>query len=222
MTEMLLKQLEAKEATPFTVLVATPRGHLVGTIRAGHVAKPNTLADQLTALFRKHRMSVFKGDLKPTLEDESANADQLIEALKVIEELLIVEADSSVLQLLDRKQLSEDARERAYQTLAVLSTTRTVEALLAAALGDEAAAAALSKCTPDAAEALLPKLDPAKPGVAIVVYNAVTRICEVDAVKPELFMEDAPEEAQRQEIERVKRAVTEAARRWREEHKAVR
>ena len=165
---------------------------------------------------------MFEGDLKPTLEDESAKADQLIEALKVIEELLIVEADSSVLQLLDRKQLSEDARERAYQTLAVLSTKRTVEALLAAAPGNEAAAAALSKCTPDAAEALLPKLDPAKPDVAIVVYNAVTRICEVDTVKPELFMEDAPEEAQRKEIERVKRAVTEAARRWREEHKAVR
>ncbi len=222
MTEMLLKQLEAKEATPYSIVVATPRGHLVGTIRAGQVAKPDTLADQLTALFRKYRTGVFEGDLKPTLEDESAKADQLIEALRVIEKLLIVEADSTVVQLLDREQLSEDVRERAYQTLAVLSTKITVEALLAAAPGDEAAAAALSKCTPDAAEALLPKLDPAKPDVAILVYDTVTRICKVDAVKPELFAEDAPEEAQRQEIERVKRVVTEAAERWREEHKALR
>ncbi|UCC29634.1 MAG: hypothetical protein JSU86_15690 [Phycisphaerales bacterium] len=221
-TEVMLKQLEAKEVTPFTVLVATPRGHLVGTIPASQVAKPDTFADQLAAMFRKYRTSVFERNLKPTLEDQSAKADQLIEALKVIEELLIVEADSSVLQLLDRKQLSEDARERAYQTLAVLSTKPTVEALLAAAPGDEAAAAALSKCTPDAAEVLLPKLDPAKPDVAILVYKAVTRICKVDALKPELFMEDAPQEAQRQEIERVKRAVTQAAHRWREEHKAVR
>ena len=81
---------------------------------------------------------------------------------------------------------------------------------------------ALHMTPPDAAEALLPKLNPAKPEVATLVYNAVTRICKVEAVKPELFMEDAPEEAQRQEIERVKRAVTEAAGKWREKYGAAR
>ena len=221
-TETMLEQMDAKDAAPYSIVVATPTGQLVGTIPASQVAKPDTLADQLVAMFRKYRTSVFESDLKPTLEDQSAKTAQIIESLELIEKLLIAEADSSVVQLLDRDQLTGDVRKRAYQTLAALSTKRSAQALLAAALRDEAAGAALSNCTPDAAEVLLPELDPAKPEVAVLVYNAVTRICEVDDVKPELFMEDAPEETQRQEIERVKRTVAEAARHWREEHKAVR
>ena len=221
-TETMLEQMEAKDAAPYSIVVATPTGHLVGTIPAGQVAKPDALADQLMAMFRKYGTSVFERDLKPVLEDLSAKTDQMIKSLELIDRLLIAEADLSVVQLLDREQLPDDVRKRAYQTLAALSTKRSAQALLAAALHDEAAAAALSNCTPDAAETLLPDLDPAKPDVANLVYSAVTRICELDAVRPELFIEDAPEEAQRQEIERVKRAVTQAAHRWREEHKGVR
>jgi hypothetical protein len=219
----MLQQIGAPSGIGLYLAVVTPDGKLIGTIPPGQAAEAKVLAGQMTALFRKYRADVFKRELKPVLEDKEAKQADIIKALKVVEKFLIVEADESVAKLLERDGLSKTVTKRVRDTLAELSTPKCVEVLLEAALQDKLAAKALARCTPAAAEALLPTLSLEQPEEKfLVVYEAVTKICKISKTKPRGFWSGPNPRLIAEEIERVKVEVRKAAKRWREKYEAYR
>lgn len=217
-SEVLLKQLQAAESPPFTIVIAAPWGKRVDAIPASEVAEAKKLAERLTELFRKYRTVLFQRDFKATFEDPSAKLSDIVEALKAIQSLVIVEADEDAVALLGRDKLAADIREQVYVTLAALSTERSASVLLEAALRDEAAARALAKCTPAAAEALLPALQLEDRDRLILAYQAVTKICHVEDTRPQEFWSDSNKQVQLEEIDRVRQAVSQSAAAWRHEY----
>jgi len=217
----MLEQAGAPSGLGLYLAIFTPEGKLVGTIPPGQVAEARVLARQMTALFRKYRVDVFERELRPTLEEEGARAGDILKALKVIERFLIVEADESVAKLLERGQLSASVEKQVYNVLAVLSTPRSVKALLEVAPRDKLAAKALGRCTPAGAEEMLAALDLAEPERFLVAYEAVTKICRIKG-KPRGFWRGQNEQLINAELERVKGAVKETAKRWREQFAAYR
>jgi hypothetical protein len=219
----MLEQMGAPAATGLYLACATPDGKLIGTIPPDQVADARVLARQMTAMFRKYRVDMFQRELKPKLEDEAARPGDIVKALKVIEKFLILEADESVAKLLERGQLSKALQKQVYDVLAELSTPKSVDTLLEAALQDKLAATALARCTPAGAEQMLPALDLGQPQEKfLVVYEAVTKICKIKATKPPGFWSGPNARLIAEEIERVKAEVGKTAKRWRDRHEAYR
>ncbi|UCF33427.1 MAG: hypothetical protein JSV78_13945 [Phycisphaerales bacterium] len=218
----LLEQMGAADATPLSIVVSTPDPKLVGTISAEEIIKPQVLAQKLTEFFRTYRSDLFRRQLQPILTDENASAGKVASALQLVEQFLITEADDAVVDLLAREKLSALVKERAYKTLAALSTPRSTGALLQAALEDEAAKEALATCTPAAVETLLSALDPKVLDRHTVAYEAVVQIFQIENPRPADFWKNAEEESATQEMERVKKIATETAEQWRQEHAAYR
>ena len=127
--------------------------------------------------------------------------------------------DKGVIKLLERPRLPRDVAKVCYDVLAELSTRPAVSELLdRTADGDKNAAAALSRCTPAAAEQMLEKLGGDDPELRVEVYNAVTKICNVRSVKRPSFWRGKDERVKEKEIERVKELVSQEARRWKEKY----
>ena len=83
----------------------------------------------------------------------------LKQALKVIDEFTILDADQTVVKLLERPGVNASIGKACYDVLATLSTKPAVEALLErAATEDKNALRVLPKCTPLAAEQMLDRL----------------------------------------------------------------
>ena len=206
----------------YILVVATPQGEHIGTIPPDQVAEAKALAKQLTTMFRSYRTRIFEQELKPTLEDKAAKAGEIIKALKVIEKLLIIEADASVVSLLERDDLAKTTNRQVCDALAMLSTKPAVEALLKAALNDKLAANALKRCTPGGAEALLPALESRNFEEFYAAYEALVKICKLGKAKSRGFWGGENERLMDEELERVRSAVRETARRWREQYEAYR
>ncbi len=219
----MLEEIGAPGGVGLYLVFVTPDGKLIGTIPPGQAAEAKVLARQMTAMFRKYRVDVFERELKPKLENETAKAGEITKALKVVEKFLIVEADGMVAKLLEREGLSKTVAKRVYDVLAELSTPKSVETLLEAALQDKVAAKALTRCTPAGAEALLPALSPEPPEEKfLIVYEAVTTICKIEKPKPRGFWTGPNQRLIGEEIERVQAEVRESAKRWRAKYEAYR
>ncbi len=216
-TRVLMEQMQAHDATAFSIVTATPKGRLLRTIPASEVAQPDKLVGELMAISREYGTELFQSDLKAKLENENSRPKELTAALELIEKLLIVDADSSVIGLLERETLPDAVKTQAYETLAALSTRRATEALLSAALRGEAAKTALAKCTPDAAEVLVAALDPKELDKLRIVCSAVSRMCGIADCDPGLFAPDVDRQLHKKEIERLKSAAAQCAKEWRAE-----
>ena len=221
-TEATLDAMGVKAGAGYVLVVATPDGKHIGTIPPNQVAEAGTLAKQLVVMFRSYRTGIFEQELKPTLEDKTAKAGDVIKALKVIEKLLIIEADATVIALLERSDLTKTTNRQVYDTLATLSTQPAVEALLKASLNDNLAATALKRCTPGGAEALLPALDSQNFGEFYTAYDALVKICKLGKAKSRGFWGGQNERLINEELERVKSAASATAKRWREQYEAYR
>lgn len=211
----MLAKLGAPVAVGLYLAVVTPDGELVGVISPLQAANPQTLVEGLTDLFRKYRTDLFTRELGRMLEDPESKPAQIAYALRLIRQFLIVEADDSVVRVLERDDLTDGLRGDVYETLAVLSTKASVKALLKRAADDPLARRALGQCTPGGAEALLPGLRSDDPELASDVYAAVVAICRVPEAKGPAFWKNAGDEDKQREIERVEKRVTERAERWR-------
>lgn len=214
-------QLEKWNLSPRTnleIVFATPDGDRIDTLASGGVRQADVLARKMTLVYRHYRRVLFDQELKPKLEDESTPDEELEQALTLITELVILPADQSVIALLERPSLSDGTRRAIYDALATLSTSASVEALVARAREDERAATALQKCTPDAAERMLPALEGDDAAMQLAVYHAVTRICKLRDVKSDLFWTGRYQVVKQKEIDRVRREVTEVAQRWRQRY----
>jgi hypothetical protein len=221
-SKQVLQEVGASPETRLAIVCITPNGKLVGTVGTGQIEQARALATQLTMLFRTYRTGVFERELKPKLEDDATRPGDIIKALKVIEKLLIIEADQGVVKLLENEKLASTVRKQVYGVLAVLSTPRCVKALLEAAPNDKLAATALKRCTPAGAEEMLSALDLEKPGELPVAYDAVTKICKIKGAKPRGFWNGKNERLLYDEIERVEAEVRKSAKRWRDRYEAYR
>lgn len=211
----MLAKLGAPVTTGLYLAVVKPDGELVGVISPLQAANPQTLVEGLTDLFRKYRTSLFTSELGRMLEDPESKPAQMSHALRLIRDFLIIEADESVIRVLDRDDLADGLKSDVYETLAVLSTKASATALLQRAETDKLARRELGKCTPGGAEALLPGLHADDPELAADVYAAVVAICRVSDPKGAVFWKNAGEDDKRRELERVEKRVAERAERWR-------
>jgi hypothetical protein len=213
-TQTLMQQMQVTDAEPFGIVAATPNGTWVGTIPPDEVAQPITLARELRRILASYGGKLYSEELKPVLEDKSAQPAAIKKALDEIAKFSVAAADEAVINLLDRKELDPALKPRVYRTLAELSTKRSVETLLDAASRDEAAAEALQKCTPAAVEPLLAALNAAKPKQLIAAYDAIVQICAIENGKPADFWDKSSEESRAKEIQRVSQAAAACARQW--------
>lgn len=214
----LLEKWNVSRRTNLELVFVTPDGEKIDTLAALGVTQADVLARKMVLVYRHYRQQVFDRQIKPKLESEETSDADLRQALRVVVELLILSADESVVKLLARESLGAGVRNDAYKTLAVLSTPASVKLLLERAGEDEQAAAALTQCTPDAAETMLAALGGDDPDLHLAVYHAVTRICRIRDVKRDRFWQGRNQVIKRREIERVRQIVTRTARRWRERY----
>jgi hypothetical protein len=214
----LLEGWDLSPKTNLEIVFTTPAGEKIDTLAPLGACDPETLARKMTLVFRHYREVLFTTDVKPKLEDQDASARDIEAALNLISDFLILSADQAVIKLLEREQITPEIRKAAYQTLAALSTPAGVQVVLEHAATDELAAAALSGCTPDAAEQMLVALDGDDPDLRLAVYHAVTRICKLRDVKSDRFWQGRYERVKREEIERIRQLVTARARRWRDRY----
>jgi len=200
------------------IVFTTPDGEVIDRLSPGGAAEPDSLARKMTLVFQHYRQGVYERELKEKLTAAPAADSEVKAALEFVNNLLILAADTDVIALLKRAPLSPELRGDVYQTLAVLSTPGSVDALLERAADDEAAASALGGCTPEAAERMLTVLEGDDPRLRLIVYRAVTRICRIPGARPDRFWEGRYERPKQDEVARVRAAVERTAQRWRKRY----
>jgi hypothetical protein len=192
--EDLLEKWQVPRQANMWIVFATPDGDKLGVLDSPGATKADSLAQKMNLSFRLYRQQMFDRELRPKMEDEQAPTADLKIALKTC-----------------------------YDVLAKLSTSACVNELLKrAADGDQQATAALSKCTPGAAEQMLAELGSDDPELHLIVYRAVTKICKVRQPKSDRFWSGKNERIKAEEIDRIKQLVRETARRWKEQYEEYR
>ena len=218
-----LRSLFAKLQVPahanMMAVFATPAGVKLDSFSAVH--QPDTFAQKMTLVFNAYRNRLFDDEIKAVLTDRKTKAAKLKKALKIIEKFDIVKADTDVIAALDRWKSDVAVSKQGFAALAVLSTKPCVDYLFAkAATGrhGQAAAAALARCTPEAAEMMLPMLTGDDPDTMLLAYNTVTKICKVKKPKPDRFWTGKNERLKKKELDRVRKTVERSAYRWKESY----
>ncbi len=211
----LLAYLGAPTSYGGFLVVASPAGESLGLIGADAAAEPLRLAQALADKFRAYRDQVYKEQLKSILEDKAAKPAALQRALRTIRDMIITSADADVAKLLEAHNLNRQVKTDIYNTLAVLSTTKSIDALYEAALAERTAADALKRATPAAADRLVPelKLDNDRQHL-VTAYNAVTAIVGLPNPKPEKFWSSDNERVKEQELARAVERAKLVFRRW--------
>lgn len=200
------------------IVFTKPDGKEIGTIGASGVSKVDSLRQKLFECFRAFRDDLFTTDLQPVLTNEESPAKDVRAALKLIDEYVIESADGAVVALTNREKLDPAVRIQAFETLAKLSRPAGIRRLAEAAEKDKAAADAMKKAQPPAAEALLEQLTPelmsTNPARFAELYQTVTQICRIRNVKQARFWEGTNERVKSEELERVRDLVRKAALNW--------
>jgi hypothetical protein len=218
-----LRSLFAKLNVPteanMDVVFATPDGDRIDTFSALHV--PDTFAQKMTLVFNNYRNQLFQSEIKPKLEDRGAKSADVKKALKVIAEFTIESAAPSVLKALDDWKTDAGVVKEALSTLGELSTPDAVKKLWEIAddkanPNSRAAAEALEKATPVAAEQMLERLNTDNVEERAMVYGVIAKIVGLSNPKPERFWSGPNQRVQQQELDRVAKAVERAARKWRD------
>lgn len=200
------------------IVFVSPAGEKIDMIGAGGAGNPESLANKMFLVFQQHRNQIFSSELAPVLQKPDASAADMNKALKVIEQFVILTADQTLVSLLERPDLDQAVRKRVYEVLAVLSTPTAVQGLLDRSAQEPEAAAALTQCTPAAAEQMLGELGGEDPARHLITYKAVTQICRIREVKPDKFWEGTNTQLKQKELERVKNLVQKTAKRWSREN----
>lgn len=178
-----------------------------------------SMAGKMYQVLTQFNNALFLAELAPKLADEKTPAGEIQKILSEIESRMILIADQPLLKLLEREKLDPRLRGEIYNTLAVLSTQPAVDFLFERALEDKAAAAALERCTPDAAEKLMDKyLTDADAAKRLLTYKAVTKICKIGNARPDRFWEGDNPSAKADELARVRDAVRKTSKRWSEQN----
>jgi hypothetical protein len=221
-TKELLAQLGTPTEYGNYIVFVTPEMKLLGQVQPGQVADARVMAQQMTMAFRKFRTELFERDIKPILEDKEAKPANLTKALKHIQKLLITEADTSVVQFVKERELSNTVRKQAYDALAKLSTQNCAKALLEAALNDKLAEKALGRCEDGVADALIPSLDAENFNEFVIAYESLVKICGLKGKKSRGFWNGKNQRLIDEELDRVEQAARAAAQNWRQRYEPYR
>lgn len=219
----LLEQLHLRPSANMEMSFVAPDGSRLDSISATGVANADSLAQKLALVFNFHRQRVFDRDLRPVLENKEAKPAELQAALNRIQEFTILGADSAVVKLLGRENLDPKTASLCYDVLAHLSTKIAVEKLLDLSFnGNAKAANTLTKCTPAAAEMMLPQIVLEDGAIRVDIYRAATRICRIKKVKSDKWWAKAEGRRRQHEIDRVKEIVAEVSKKWKAKYEEYR
>ncbi len=210
----LFAKLQVHEKANMVAVFATPGGEKIGT---SSVHQPDTLAQKMTLVFDTYRTRLFDDEIKSVLADRKTKSATLKKAFTVIKKFNIEQADTAVIEVLDRWKSDEAIAKQGFAALASISTKPAVDYLFSKAktgMHGQNAAAALGKCTPAAAALMLPSLTGEDSGQMLLAYHAVSKICRVKQPKPDRFWNGKNQRLKSREIERVKRQVEKTAARW--------
>ncbi|MGD8452910.1 MAG: hypothetical protein PVJ57_13905 [Phycisphaerae bacterium] len=213
-----LQPFGLRENASLEISFVAPDGEQLGSISGSGVATVDTLTEKLFRVFDFHRQRMFDRELRPVLENKESKPAELRAALKTIREFTINGADATVAALLDRTDLDKKTTADCYNVLSDLSTKISVEKLISLAEeGDAKATAALSKCTPAAAEMMLDQwITPDR--IRLDLYQAMGKICRVKSVKNEKWWQNAKDYLKTKEIDRITELVRQAAKTWKDEN----
>lgn len=189
-----------------SVVWITPDFKLLDQLSAGGATVPESLIAKMDSAMKRYRDVVFE-QIKPRLEDEEAEQDELERLFKVIAELDIAQADSLVVAILERPKVDVRLRKDGYEVLADLSTPPAVTRLFQHSLAEDqavatAAARAIRDLEPPAAAHLFPYLHNEYAVVRQAAYQAIGEIAGVRTRLPRNFWEEA-------DVERQKRTLAE-------------
>ncbi len=215
----LLKDFGFRESANMELSFITPDGKVIGELSQGGVADADALAQKLVLVLRNYRQQLFDADIHPVLDKAESTPQQIKDALKLVEEFQVTEADRDIVALLGREGLPADIRGACLDLLAALSTKPAVEKLIELVkTGDAKAVKALSACNPLGAEIMLDSLKPDAGQVDYAVYQAVARIAKVKDIKPQKFFEKGKEKLQKEELDRMREIVKKVVRKYREQN----
>jgi hypothetical protein len=142
----------------------------------------------------------------------------LRKALGIIETFVITDADAGIIKLIEKRPEDKAFAKDAFETLAILSTTAGTDFLWKEAVdGSKQAQEALGKLTPEAAErTLLPQIRSDKHVNVTIANRALSRVFDLNPVKPDKWWERTKEKAREDEIKRITQAVADQTARWRD------
>lgn len=210
------ENLRVGEGVTQQIVFATPAGERIDDFRAWD--QPGSLAQKASLVFRGYRKQLFDAQIKPKLEDKKTTPTELKKALKQVEDFSIVEADQSLIGLLQNARLDAEAHKMALSALAECSTPAAVEFLLKQSVSPEksaaAALAALEKCTPGAAKEMLKAFNGDDAPLKLSAYKAMVKICKIPNPKPDKFWEGKADKPLADEEARVRKEVEKNADRW--------
>ncbi len=213
----ILAQFGLPQSANMIMSFVAPNGDQLGTISAAGIANTESLLEKLALVQRAYAGKIYDSEVKPVLENEDAKPADQRRALLLVRELRITDADQLIITMIEeRARLNTGIRKLAYEVLAALSTTESVNKLLDWAWdGDAVATKALERCTPVAAEQMMVELQADAEYFPYPVYQIVTKICNVPKPKREKFFEQAKKRLKEEELERVRNIVRQAAQQWR-------
>lgn len=185
--------------------VLTPDGELLERMGPGEVADPERFAGKLVAASDEYLAGLYDRELRPVLEDLSSSKKDARHAAQTVWRLGITRADSALVGLLDRPDLTPSERARIYGALAAFGTQTSIDALLDRS-DDDDAARALMKAEPGALEWLLPAMPAVEGEVTsrqLLAYRAVIRVSRQGGGKGDSWWGQTSSEARAHELERV-------------------
>lgn len=198
--------------------VLTYDGNVLDTMGPGEVAQPHTFATHLNTAYTRFCGDVYQKEIKPVLEDLKSPKSKARLAAQAVWRLGIKQADTVVIGLLSREDLSAMEKSRVYELLASLSTAKSIGALLERA-DDKQASAALAKANPGALEWLLPAMPSAEGEISarqLAAYTAAAKICRTSP-KGKDWWDNAKPEARQKELDRVGMQAATVLEFWRQQ-----
>ena len=219
----VLKDFGLSETANQMMSFVTPEGDKLDILEPSRVAQADAVVQKLNAVLAAYADKLFDTRIRTALENAEAKPPELSTALRLVIEWRVTKAARSVAALFDRERLDAGVRKLAIDALAALSTRDSAMKLLELARADDKVAAqALERLTPPTAELLLAELKPEAEGFDHALYRALARIARLKDVKPAAWFEKRTVRERQQEVERLEKALAEAARRWRAENDAGR
>jgi hypothetical protein len=190
----------------YVALVTTDK-RLLDRIGIEDVADARALASRLAESSQKYTADLYQRDLRSVITDPSAKKPDVRKAVRAVWRLKILSADTDIVALLKRPDITPTERGRLYSLLADLGTPSCVSALLDAAAEDKSAVSALNRAHAGALETLqreLPVCGQPATERQLTAYRAVVTIAKAGAVRPATFWTDTPQEKCEAELTRLK------------------
>lgn len=210
----LLEKWQMPPTSNLDIIWVTPDGSKIDQISPSGAALAESLIQKMLLVFKAYRGQLFDKELRAPLSDEKAKPGELKNAIDLVEQMWITQADDALINLAKRQSLDEPTRARAFSVLATLSTKSAVNFLLESAEKSKPAADALNKGTPAGALHLVDAMLGDDKPKAIRAYTAVCRMARISDAKPDKFWDSDNAKIKADEQERVKKLAERAADAW--------